>query len=39
MTGLLDTVLDRLVVPGYTKIGYLRAPRGWAGRRPASRRR
>lgn len=29
MTGLLDSVLDRLVVPGYTKIGYWVRRRGW----------
>lgn len=30
MTGLLDAVLDRAVVPGYSKIGYLLRRRSWA---------
>ncbi len=34
MTGLLDSVLDRLVVPGYTKIGYWIRRRGWDGDDP-----
>jgi len=29
MTGLVDTALDRAVVPGYTKIGYWVRRRGW----------
>lgn len=29
MTRLLDTVLDRAVVPGYSKIGYRLRRRGW----------
>ena len=29
MTRLLDTALDRAVVPGYSKIGYLLRRRGW----------
>src|SRR6185369_2434625 len=32
---LLDTILDRTVIPGYTSVGYrLRRP-GWAGIDPA----
>ena len=29
MTKLLDTALDRTVVPGYSKVGYLLRRRGW----------
>ena len=37
MTKLLDTALDRTVVPGYSKIGYLAASPRLARRRPPTR--
>ena len=30
MTGLLDTLMDRLVLPGYTSLGYAVRRRAWA---------
>ncbi|BBG03176.1 hypothetical protein PSA01_08210 [Pseudonocardia saturnea] len=33
MLSMLDTVLDRAVVPGYSRIGYLLRRRGWTGPR------
>lgn len=29
MTGALDTLLDRLIIPGYTKLGYRLRSRSW----------
>jgi len=34
VTGPLDTVLDRLVVPGYTSVGYAVRRRSWTGNDP-----
>lgn len=36
MNHLLDTVLDRAVVPGYSRIGYLLRRRGWPADDPAA---
>jgi NAD(P)-dependent dehydrogenase (short-subunit alcohol dehydrogenase family) len=35
MSGVLDTLLDRTVVPGYTRIGYSLRSRGWPANDPA----
>jgi NAD(P)-dependent dehydrogenase (short-subunit alcohol dehydrogenase family) len=35
MTHVLDTALDRAVVPGYSRIGYLLRRRGWPSDDPA----